>query len=104
MLTLSHVSQLGEKLIELLLTLVKFTTADVVDAEERHNAIDDEKTVLVADEVLGNFVEEFHLMLGVDSPGVSDVLLGWVQSVSSPPRWRISYSVRDPRRSVLQSE
>jgi hypothetical protein len=62
-LAFSDVRQLGKELIEFLLTLIELATADVVDAKECHDTVDDEKTVFVTDEVLGNFVQKLHLML-----------------------------------------
>jgi hypothetical protein len=67
--------QFGEELVELLLALIKLTTADKVDTKQSHDAVNDEETVLIADKVLGDLVEEFHLMLGVGGTSVRDVLL-----------------------------
>lgn len=68
--------ELRQELVELLLTLVELTTASVVNTEQCHNAVDDEQTVFVADEELGDLVQELHLMFRVDGTGVSDVVLG----------------------------
>lgn len=70
-------SHLRQELIELLLALIQLSTADIVHTEESHDAVNNEKTVLVADEVFGDFVEELHLVFGVDGTGVGDVLLGY---------------------------
>lgn len=69
-------SQLGQKLIQLLLSLIQFSTADIVDAEQSHDAVDDEEAVFIADEELGDLVEELELVLRVDGSGVGDILLG----------------------------
>jgi hypothetical protein len=74
-LTFSNMRQFREELVELLLALIELTTADVVNTEQSHDAVDDEETVLVADEVFGDLVEELHLMLRVGSASVGDVLL-----------------------------
>jgi hypothetical protein len=68
--------QLGQELIELLLALIEFTTTGVVDAEKRHDTVDDEKAVLVPDEELCDLVQQLHLMLRVDGSSVGDVVLG----------------------------
>lgn len=67
--------QFGEKLIELLLSLIQLTTANIVDPEESHDAVDDQKTVLISNEELGHFVEKLQLMLRVNSTSVGDVVL-----------------------------
>lgn len=59
-----------------MLTLVELTTASIVNTEQCHDAVDDEQTVLVTDEELGDLVQKLHLMLRVDGTGVSDVVLG----------------------------
>lgn len=61
--TFSHVSQLREELIELLLAIGEFSTTAVVDAETVHDTVDDEEAVLVAGEGLGERVEQFELVL-----------------------------------------
>ena len=43
--------------------------------EERHDAVNDQKPVLVADKELCDFIQELHLMLGVNSAGICDVVL-----------------------------
>jgi hypothetical protein len=73
--TFSNVRQLGEELVELLLTFVQLSSASVVNSEEGHDTVDDQQTILVAHEILGNFVEKLHLMFGVDSTSVGDVVL-----------------------------
>jgi hypothetical protein len=55
--------QLGEKLVELLLALIEFTTTCVIDTEKSHDAVDDKQPVLIANEKFGDFIEKFHLML-----------------------------------------
>lgn len=40
--------QLREELIELLLALIQLTTTGIVDAEESHDAVDNEEAILVA--------------------------------------------------------
>ena len=66
--------QLRKELVELLLSLIQLATADVVHTEQGHDAVDDEKAILIIYEILGNLVEEFHLMLGIDRTSVCDVL------------------------------
>ena len=72
-LTFGNVRQFRQKLIELLLTLIELTATDVVDTEQGHDAVDDEETVLVVHEILGNLVEKLHLMLRIDRTSISDV-------------------------------
>jgi hypothetical protein len=67
--------QFREELVELLLAFIELTTANIVDAEQSHDAVDDEETVLVADKVLGDLVEKLHLMFRVGGASVGDVLL-----------------------------
>jgi hypothetical protein len=80
-LTFGNMRQLGKELVELLLALIEFTTTRVVDTEERHDAVDDEKAVLVPDKELCDLVQQLHLMLRVDSTSISDVVLGYNMSV-----------------------
>jgi hypothetical protein len=68
--------QLREELVELLLALVEFTTTCVIDTEKCHDTIDYEEAIFVADKEFGDFVEKLHLMLGVHSACISDVVLG----------------------------
>ena len=91
--------QLRQKLIELLLALVQLSTACVVDAEESHDAIDDEQAVLVTDEELGDLVQELHLVFGVDSTSVSDVVLG-CPVLGNFRKERMTYQSLDQHRSV----
>jgi hypothetical protein len=74
-LTFSNMCQFREELVELLLAFIELTTANIVDAEQSHDAVDDEETVLVADKVLGDLVEKLHLMFRVGGASVGDVLL-----------------------------
>jgi len=67
--------QLRQELIELLLALVQLASASVIDSEQGHDAVDDEETVLIADEELGDLVEELHLMLRVDGASICDIVL-----------------------------
>ena len=73
--------QLREELVEFLLTLVQLSPTSVVHSEEGHDAVDDQQTILVAYKILGDFVEKLHLMFGVDSASVGDVVLSWKVSV-----------------------
>lgn len=72
----SHLGQLAEELTELLLTLAELTTADVVDAEEGHQAVDDEEAVLAGGELLGEVGEAFGLALAVGNTALDDVFVG----------------------------
>jgi hypothetical protein len=74
--TFGDMCQLRQELVELLLPLIQFTTASVVDSKKRHDAVNDEETVLVTNKELGDLVQELHLVLGVDRTSVSDVVLG----------------------------
>ena len=56
-------SQLGQKLIELLLTICKFSTTTVVHTETVHNAVDDEETILITCKRLGKCIKQLQLML-----------------------------------------
>lgn len=67
--------QLRKKLVKLLLALIQFATASIVDTEEGHNAVDDKETVFVANKELGDLVQKLHLMFRIDGAGVGDVIL-----------------------------
>jgi hypothetical protein len=73
--TFSNMGKLGEKLIELLLSLVQLATTHKVNTEECHDAVDDQKTVLIANEELGDLVQQLQLMFRIDSASISDVVL-----------------------------
>ena len=74
--TFSDMRQLREELVEFLLTLIQLSTSHVVHPEQCHDAVDDQETVLVADEEFSNLVEELKLVLRVDSSSIGDVVLG----------------------------
>jgi hypothetical protein len=74
--TFGNMRQLRQELVELLLPLVQLATTSVVDSKKRHDAVNDEETVLVTNKELGDLVQELHLVLGVDRTSVSDVVLG----------------------------
>ena len=52
----SHVCQLRQELVELLLPIRKLSSSAVVDTEACHNTVDDKKAVLIACEVRGKGV------------------------------------------------
>jgi hypothetical protein len=79
--TFSNMRQFGKKLVEFLLTFIQLSSTSVVNSKEGHDAVDDEETVLVPDEELGNLVQKLHLMLGVDSTSVGDVVLRYAPLV-----------------------
>jgi hypothetical protein len=79
--TFSNMRQFGKKLVEFLLSLVQFSSTSVVNSKEGHDAVDNEETVLIPDEELGNLVQKLHLMLGVDSTSVGDVVLRYAPLV-----------------------
>ena len=58
------------------MTFIKFTTSNVVNSEECHDTVDDQESVLIVDEKLGDFVQKLHLMFRIDCSGISDVVLG----------------------------
>jgi len=62
------------------LALIQLTAASVVDSKERHDAVDNKEAVLVANEELGNLVQELHLVLRVDGTSVCDVVLCYALS------------------------
>jgi hypothetical protein len=70
--------QLRKELVELLLALVQLTTASIVDSEQGHDTVDDEKSILVSNEELGDLVQELHLVLRIDGSSVCDVVLSWM--------------------------
>jgi hypothetical protein len=70
--------QLRQELVELLLALVQLTTASIVDTKQGHDAVDDEKSVFISDEELGDFVQELHLVLRIDGSSVGYVVLGYI--------------------------
>lgn len=45
--TLRHVRKLAKELIELLLALVQFATAIVVNTEKSHDTVNDEKAIVI---------------------------------------------------------
>lgn len=67
--------QLGQELVELLLTFVEFSASDIVHPEKSHDAVNDQETVLVAHEEFGDLVEKFQLMFRIDRTSIRDVLL-----------------------------
>jgi hypothetical protein len=73
--------QLREELVQLLLPLIEFTAARVVDTKESHDTVDDEQPILIADKELGDFVEKFHLMLRVHCASIGYIVLGCRLSV-----------------------
>jgi hypothetical protein len=79
--TLSNMCQLGEKLIELLLALIELPTTGVIDTKESHDAVDDEKSIFITNEELGDLVQKLHLMFRVDSAGICDIVLSYERSV-----------------------
>jgi hypothetical protein len=79
--TFSNMRQFGKKLVEFLLTLIQFSSTSVVNSKEGHDAVDNKETVLIPDEELGNLVQKLHLMLGVDSTSVGDVVLRYAPLV-----------------------
>lgn len=78
--TLGDVCQLRQELVELLLAFIELTTTGIIDTEEGHDAVDDEKPILIAHKKLGHLIQEFHLMLGVDGASIGDVVLGCMPS------------------------
>ena len=75
-----HLSELAEMLAELTLALVQLAATMVVIAEVRHDAVDDEKTILSRRERLGQTTELLVLVFAVLCTDVEDVLIGglWV--------------------------
>lgn len=67
--------ELREELVEFLLPFIELTTPGVVNTEESHDAVDDQESVLVADEKLGDLVQELHLVLRIDSASIRNVVL-----------------------------
>lgn len=92
-----------EELVEFLLSLIELTTPSIVDAKERHDAVDDQKAVLVADKELCDFVQELHLMLRVNSAGICDVVLCLEVSIGVLTRRRDYRPVSGstPKRSAI---
>jgi hypothetical protein len=95
--------QLRKELVELLLTLVQLTAASIVDAKQGHDTVDDEETVLVANEELGDLVQELHLMLRIDGTSVGDVVLCYKVLIRSrrPERVHSLVSGSRPKRSAI---
>jgi hypothetical protein len=95
--------QFREELVKLLLALIKLATTDIVDAEQGHDAVDNEEAVLVTDEVFSNLVEELHLMLRINGASVSNVFLSYCrQRISVTSVWQ-AYPSLGLHQSVLQS-
>lgn len=61
--TFSHVCQLRQKLIQLLLPVCKLSSSAVIDTETCHDAVDDKEAILVAGEVCGECIEKLKLVL-----------------------------------------
>ena len=78
--------ELREELVEFLLPLIQLTTPSIVDTKERHDAVDDQKPVLIANEELCDFVQELHLVLRIDSASVRDVVLCYEVSIQTSKR------------------
>ena len=95
--------ELREELVEFLLSLIELTTSSVVNAKECHNAVDDQKPILVADKELCDFVQELHLMLRVNGTGICDIVLRCKVSAQTLTRRRdyrlVSGST--PKRSAI---
>lgn len=101
--TFSHVRQLREELIKLLLTLVELATTGVVDTKESHNAVNNKEAILIADEILCDLIEELHLVLRVHSTSIGDVVLSWKASAKQSQQ-RSAYlpvSGSTPKRSAI---
>lgn len=64
----------AEEDTQLLLALAELSTADVVSTEKVENAVDQEETILAADEHLWQFLEDFILLLAVVGALNVDVL------------------------------
>lgn len=73
---LCHLTELTEVLAQLALAFVQLSTAMVVVAEVRHDAVDDEKAVLSGREWLGQTTELIVLVFAVLRANVEDVLVG----------------------------
>lgn len=71
--TFRNVGQLGKELVEFLLALIELSATDIVDTKQGHDAVDDQETVFVIHEILGDLVEQLHLMLRIDSTSIGDV-------------------------------
>ncbi len=70
--------QLTQELIQFLLPVRQLAPAAEIDAETRHDAVDDEQAVVICCEVCAERVEEFELVLAVQGAAVGDVFLSGV--------------------------
>lgn len=84
-LTVSHVSQPGQELVELLLTFCELAAPAVVHPEASHDAVDDQQTVVSGGEVGRELVEQVHLVL------VVNVRLPTFVCETAMERWRSTY-------------
>lgn len=62
---LSHLCSKAKELTKYLLTLRKLSTTNIIRTIERHDAVDDEKTVLISREICGEAIEKFGLHLQI---------------------------------------
>lgn len=79
---LSQATKSLQKLAESLLTIRQFSTTAVICAEESHDRVNDEKTILSGAEVECKDIQQLHLVLTVESAADTDVVAGllWVDS------------------------
>ena len=69
-------TQPAQELVQLLLPIRQLPTPAVIDAEEGHDAVDDQEAVFVCRKRLIEDVEEFELVLAVLRARVEDVFAG----------------------------
>lgn len=73
---LCHLTELTEMLAQLSLTLVQLSTTVIVVAEMRHDAVDDEETVLSRSERLSQTAQLIVLVLAILCAYVENVFVG----------------------------
>jgi hypothetical protein len=73
---LRHLAEFAEVLTQLALTFVQLSTAMEVVAKVRHDAVDDEKTILPGCEWLSQATELLVLVFAVLRANIKDVLVG----------------------------
>lgn len=70
-----HLAQFAEMLAKLALSLVQFSATVEVIAEMRHDAVDDQETVLARGKWLGKTAQLLVLILAVLGTDIEDVLV-----------------------------
>ncbi len=69
--------QFRKKLVKFLLTFIELATPRVVDSKECHDTVNDKESVFISHKELCDLVQKLHLMFGVDSTSVCNIVLSY---------------------------